>query len=201
MDNGDMDLAKGYCRSSKNEWHPLHHIYRDWITGQLSFVYRNYGVEKVYDAVCKCYLKLIEDNLLVAGKALDIKKQVELLSLAFTQHAMHFRIEEDVDKFAFIAQPCGSGGRLIDEKAYEFPKNFARIKEAHKVGCFLNDFPIYCVHCPVTNELIFRKGGPYLLIVDGDRMKTWENGCIFYIFKNPNAIPERLYEQVGMKKP
>jgi hypothetical protein len=30
---------------------------------------------------------------------------------------MHFRIEEDVDKFAFIAQPCGSGGRLIDEKA------------------------------------------------------------------------------------
>jgi hypothetical protein len=200
LDAGDLMAARGYCQLSKAEWYPAHHIHRDWITGQLSHLYRKFGVDAAYDCVLRAYNDPFMEPLLQAVEQIDLRTQVETLAAGFRQHAMHFRIEEDDDKFVFVTEPCGSGGRLLDEGAYQYPKNFARIGEKHKAGFFIEDFPVYCMHCPSANELAMKRGGPYFLMVDGDLMTVPDGNCNFYIFKNPDAVPDRFYRRAGLQR-
>lgn len=95
-------------------------------------------------------------------------------------------------------EPCGSGGRLIQEGAYAFPKNLPKIRERHKAGFYLEDFPVYCTHCPSTNEHVLTAGGPQFLLVDGDLMNVPDGNCTFYIFKDPDAVPDRFFRRAGL---
>lgn len=201
IDEADLAMAIGYAQQSKNEWYPAHHALRDWITGMLSFVYRRYGVDHTHEAVKEAYEKHNARLTLDGAAQQNIREQVIGLAAGFLQHAMRFRIEEDSDRFNFITEPCGSGGRLLDEGAYAWPKNFALVKERHESTFYLEDFPVYCMHCPSTNIQIFDRGGPYFLLVDGELMTVPDGNCSFSIFKNPDAIPERFYARAGRAKP
>jgi hypothetical protein len=199
--DGDLPMAMGYAQQSKNEWYPAHHALRDWITGMLSYVYRLHGVDATHEAVKEAYENNNARLTLDTAAQQNIKEQVTGLAAGFLQHAMRFRIVEDNEKFIFMTEPCGSGGRLLDEGAYAGPKNFALIKERHESTFYLENFPVYCMHCPSTNIQIFERGGPYYLMVDGDLMTVPDGNCNFYIFKNPDAIPERFYSRAGRVKP
>lgn len=201
LEAGDIAAAIGWCKLSKGEWYPAHHILRDWVTGQLGYIYRRYGVDAVYETVWQGYNLPSMEPMLDAVATQDLRSQVEGLAAGFRQHAMRFRIEEDADKFVFVTEPCGSGGRLIQEGAYAFPKNFPRIRERHRAGFYLENFPIYCVHCPSTNNQVFARGGPHFLMVDGDLMTVPDGNCNFYIFKNPDAVPDRFYRRAGLTRP
>jgi hypothetical protein len=200
MDAGDKLGAKGWCQLSKGEWYPAHHIHRDWITGQLAYIYSNFGVDAVYDAMWKGYNEPFVEPIFEAVEQMSLREQVEGLALGFRQHAMRFSILEDAEKFVFKTEPCGSGGRLLQEKAYDEPKSFPRIKEKHKAGFYIEDFPVYCIHCPTTNEQALQRGGPYYLLVDGDLMNVPDGNCNFYIFKNPDAVPDRFYRRAGLDR-
>jgi hypothetical protein len=200
IDRVDIAAAKGWCQLSKGEWYPAHHIHRDWITGQLAYVYRKFGVDAAYGIVSRGYNAPFMEPMLNSVETMDFRTQVETLAMGFRQHAMRFRIEEDDDKFVFATEPCGSGGRLIQEGSYDFPKNFPRIKENHKAGFYTENFPIYCTHCPATNEFALQRGGPYFLLVDGDLMTAPTGNCNFYIFKNPAAVPDRFFRRAGLER-
>lgn len=200
LDAGEFDLARGYCQLSKGEWYPGHHIHRDWITGMLSAMYRKFGVDATYDCVKRAYNEPMMDPMLKMVEAMSLREQVEGFAAGFRQHAMRFRIEEDDEKFVIVTEPCGSGGRLLDEDAYNYPKNFAKIKERHKAGFYIEDFPVYCMHCPATNEHVLKRGGPYYLLVDGDLMHVPDGNCNFYIFKDPDAVPDRFYRRADLDR-
>jgi hypothetical protein len=201
IDAGDIPGAIGLCQQTKNEWFPSHHAVRDWVTGMLSFIYRRYGIDAAHQAVIKGYEEQTAKTMFDAVAQQNLREQVEGLAAGFRQHAMQFRIVEDADKFVFVTEPCGSGGRLLDEGAYASPKNFALIKEKHEATFYLENFPVYCMHCPSTNIQVFNRGGPYYLMVDGELMTVPDGNCDFYIFKNPDAIPERFYTRAGRTKP
>ena len=204
---GRKDLAQGLSALAKWEWYPGHHLGRDWITGQLSYLEQHHPdlindyFEKVYEHGCL-------DPMLDAVRQMDVASCVSWYAVLFHQHTMRMRIEEDADKFTIITEPCGSGGRLLAEGAYdsESPKGFVRVKKRDTGGFQpnfqLDNFPAYCMHCPSTNRTILERGGPYIQLVDPDiRDGEIKGHCKFYMFKNPEAIPERLYTQVGLTKP
>lgn len=198
IDRGDLPRAIGWCQLSKGEWYPTHHILRDWITAQMGFVYTRYGADALYAAVGEGHTASQMEPMIKAVAAMDLRTQVEVLAAGFRQHAMRFRIEEHEDRFAFVTEPCGSGGRLIQEGAYAFPKNLPKIRERHKAGFYLEDFPVYCTHCPSTNEHVLTAGGPQFLLVDGDLMNVPDGNCTFYIFKDPDAVPDRFFRRAGL---
>lgn len=203
IDRGDVEAARGWAQLSKSEWYPAHHIHRDWITGMLGWVYKNHGVDAIYEAVEKGYEKPFVAPMMDVVETMTLREQVEGLSIGFKQHAMVFRIEEYGDRIVFVTEPCGSGGRLQQEGAYDQdgPVRFPKISEKHKGTFFLEDFPVYCVHCPSTNRMLMGRGGPYYLMVDGDLMQVQDGNCNFYIFKDPEAVPDRFYTRAGLERP
>lgn len=202
IDDGDLDAARGWAQLSKGEWYPAHHVHRDWITGMLGWVYSNHGPDAVYEAVENGYEKPFVSPMMDVVQTMSLRDQVEGLALGFRQHAMVFRVEEYDDRIVFVTEPCGSGGRLQQEGAYDAdgPVRFPKIAERHKGTFFLEDFPVYCVHCPSTNRMLMGRGGPYYLMVDGDLMQVQDGNCNFYIFKDPAAVPDRFYKRAGLER-
>ena len=50
IDRGDKEEAKKLAKRMKKEFNHLHDGYMVWVTGLLSYIYRNYGMDAVEEA-------------------------------------------------------------------------------------------------------------------------------------------------------
>ena len=106
----------------------------------------------------------------------------------------------DDEKVTFIVNPCGSGGRLQEMGGYEPEIGLAKIKEACNITFQLEDFPIYCIHCPVMQAQEVERFGNFSWV------KGYKDGevnpcCVYHYYKNKADIPEKYYEEIGKEKP
>jgi len=71
-------------------------------------------------------------------------------------HMSRFRVIEDEQKVTFLLQPCGSGGRLINEGRYYLTgdRPFALMPRASRSTFSMPDFPVYCNHCSEMSRTI-----------------------------------------------
>jgi hypothetical protein len=62
------------------------------------------------------------------------------------------------------------------------------------------ELPVYCMHCPATNRMVLEQGGPHFLLVepDLDADGRIRGHCSFHVFKHPGAVPDAMYERVGL---
>ncbi len=131
-------------------------------------------------------------------------ERVSALAQNWHYHQGKFRIEEEDDRFVFILDPCGSGGRLLREEMnkdmFHYGTELApMIKEKHNLTFQRENFPLYCVHCASGNRDQFR-GNPLIFVVDGHAQMRRGMPCRQYVWKKGvNTKPETaLLEQVGM---
>lgn len=203
LEADQADLAKGYLCLSKYEWNPVHDLGVTWAAGNYAYIYKNYGVEELYKFSCVTYNDVIMAPYENAIRSMDVKTIVQGWAVNWHNHASKFSLSEDAEKVTFRLAPCGSGGRLINERAYDpdSPKHLVRVKEAHKVGFNRKEFPIYCIHTATTNELLLKSDCAHPFIWDAS--KLWKAGdcCVMHVYKNRDAIPERLYREVDLNKP
>jgi hypothetical protein len=110
-------------------------------------------------------------------------------------HMGNVTVTEDDEKFTITQDPCGSGGRLMREGAYDGPDGLYRIEAAQAMTFGKPDFPSYCAHCAVWNNIqcIEWFGYPQWSI---DHPATPAGPCRIHIYKSPKKIPARYYEQV-----
>jgi hypothetical protein len=202
IDAGDLDLARRHLMLSKTEWYPGHHFGRDLITAQTGWILENYGVQHCWDSVEQCY------NLPTMGQVLDqvdtmpYRDQVQWLATLFHQHGMKYDLLEDDGGFCFDTKPCGSGGRLIEEGAYAAPKNLPMVKGPNVESFGVDEMPVYCMHCPGTNKHVLEHDGPYFLLVEpGIKDGHITGHCRFNIYKSQEAIPQDVYDRVGVPRP
>jgi hypothetical protein len=95
-------------------------------------------------------------------------------------------------------EPCGSGERLIQKGGYE--KGLARVKEPHRITWGMENFPLYCVHCPVMEALDIENKGDFTFcrfVSD----PIGKEHCKFVFYKDPANIPEEFYTRIGKKNP
>ena len=114
-------------------------------------------------------------------------------------HIGNVRVTEDAEKFTIIQDPCGSGGRLMREGAYDGADGLYRVGEAQDLTFGKADFPSYCAHCAVWNNIqcIEWFGHPQWCI---DHPDTPASPCRIHIYKDSGRIPDRYYRQVGKRR-
>jgi hypothetical protein len=202
IDCGDHVRARRHLALSKTEWYPAHHFFRDLVTGLMGWIYTTHGVEHCWESVEECYNRPAMGAMMAQVSELAVRDRVVLLADLFHQHGMKYTMSESAGGVCLHTAPCGSGGRLIDERAYTAPKNLPIVKREGPASFGLDEMPTYCMHCPATNKLVLENGGPYFLLVEpGLRDGRITGHCDFHIFHSEADVPQAMYDRVGVARP
>ncbi|MFB3815806.1 MAG: hypothetical protein ACE14L_17020 [Terriglobales bacterium] len=196
IDRGEYDKAKALAQQMEKEASVIIYTMEEFVTALLSYVYQtegDAGTEKALRYSAGKVMKPIFDGL----GSKTFRETVEGFASFFRAHSCRgLRIEEDDEKVTLVLDPCGSGGRMVQEGHFEAPKNLLRIKKAQAITFFREDFPSYCSHCAVFHHMmpIEWSGRPFPPIELG---KGPGDPCKWHVYKDQTKIPERYYEQVG----
>ena len=197
IDAGDKEKAKDLAKRMYREFNYLHDGYMFWVTGLLTFIYKNYGIDAVEKAEREAHT--IEAKVVFKpSEKTDIRSLVEHMVGGMRGHLQPITVKEDDEKITVTMTPCGSGERLIQKGGYQ--AGLARVKEAHRITWGMKDFPIYCVHCPVMEMLDIENTGDFVA-VHIVHEPLGEEHCHFTFYKNSKDIPEKFYQRIGKKKP
>lgn len=193
IDAGDTEKAKKLTRQMHREFLSMHDIYRDWIACLLSFIGRRYGDDAVQEALQE-YFDILMQPLGLLYSDQGPRRRVQMAAAGIRGHLHPFKVEEDEEKFTFILQPCGSGGRLALQGKYDPPCNFLRIKEAQQMTFQHHDFPVYCAHCYFQNiEPLKIIGKPLAIVVPPQNIG--KEPCRTYLYKDPSYCPD-IYQTI-----
>ena len=200
IDAGDAEQAKQLVDLMYDQFTHLHDGYMTWIGGLQTYLYEHYGIEVLEEAERSAHE--IESRLVFkpSGET-DPKKWLEGFIRDIHGHVhqpMH--IEEDDEKITITVDPCGSGGRLIEMGGYDPEIGLALIKEPCNITWQMEDFPIYCIHCPVMRAQDFERSGNFK-VVKGFKDDKIQGACCAYYYKNRADIPESFYTRIGKQKP
>jgi hypothetical protein len=132
------------------------------------------------------------------------RERVDALAQNWLYHQGAFRIVEEDDRFVFILDPCGSGGRIFREEMtkdrFHYGTDLAPIiRDPHVLTFNRKDFPLYCTHCASGNREQFQ-GKPLIFVVDGHAQMKRGMPCRQYLWKKgaERSLESRLLQQVGM---
>jgi len=190
IDAGDLDRAKYLAQRMHRECLAMHDGLIDWITALLSFVGCRYGDEALHQALregCRAWVEPLTETFAHA----DVGHRAVMMTKVLRGHMMPIRIEEDDEKFTFVMEPCGSGGRLVLEGKYEPPQDFLKIKNAQPMSFGRRNFPVYCAHHHFE-ELLPQELVGYPLFITDPAKNLGSEPCRIYLYKDPEAAPKRL---------
>jgi len=116
------------------------------------------------------------------------------------EHPGKFSIHEDVEKFTFRLDPCGSGLRLWKKGFYD-QKEPGKVSEKARPWTYNRKrFPYYCIHCPFLNELLPYESSYGSIMWPVDPPAGPDDICQWHIYKDRNKIPEKYYQRLGIEK-
>ena len=128
------------------------------------------------------------------------------LAKVWHYHVAKFRVEEEENRFRFVLDPCGSGGRLYRGEMHLDSFHYGDtlsplVKGKHNIAFNREDAPHYCTHCASSNRDMFL-GAPLVFVVDGTAQSRPGAPCHQYLWKReaPREVEPRLLEQVGMSE-
>ncbi|MBI2962641.1 MAG: PhoU domain-containing protein [Deltaproteobacteria bacterium] len=208
LERGDVEAAKRWIRRQDETKDVIHDLYLHWITALLSHVYDRWGedeaVRSVRDTARNFSLPLLKQKTEMIREQ-GVRAWVEAIVDIWRQHSMYpgMKIEEDDEKFVFTLNPCGSGGRLIDMRAYEGPFAYRKLRKPGPHTWGEKDMPIYCSHCPWVHEIFpLAEGGAgsQFWIHASPFPKKPGDPCIHYVYKDPEKIPDRYYDRIEMTR-
>jgi hypothetical protein len=199
IDAGDKQRAKDLVQRMYREFNYLHDGYMIWVTGLLTHIYKKHGIDAVEEAEREAHT--IEAKVVFKPpEKKDIRSRVEHLASGLRGHLQPITIVEDDKTVRLTMQPCGSGERIIQKGGYKPEVGLAKVRDPHRITWGMEDFPIYCVHCPVMEALEMENTGNFgaVHIVSEP---IYQGACQFVFYKNPADIPEEFYTRIGKKKP
>jgi hypothetical protein len=202
IDADDKAKAKELAWQLHTEAVSLHDAFGHWITSLLTFIGRNYGDEALEKALRESSIVVFRPVAQLyeqCEKQGNLRGKAELFVRGLRCHYVPMKIEEDEEKLILEMYPCGSGGRMIQDRCYEPPINFLKIEKAQPMTFGRKDFPVYCAHAAIFAMLgIEWTGAPLFFEEPSDQLG--EKPCKLYFYKDPKATPAEFYAKVGKKK-
>lgn len=210
IEAGDARQATRLAERMYNEFLSMHDLYRNWITATLSAVGQRFG-DEVLDEIMtegvKAWwgptLEKMPDTAPDASpeqRAENMKKKIKMFVAGLRGHLQPMHIEEDDEKVVIQMRPCGSGGRLVLEGKYDGPDAFHTVEKPQRMTYHRENFPVYCAHEPPMELVDIEANGKPFVVVEPAAVLGKEH-CSFIIYKDPNKVPARYYERLGLKKP
>jgi hypothetical protein len=207
---GGKREALGLCEELRGERILLHDFFAEACTALWSWTGGELGEKRLEDMFTSVFeqsarrqMYTLLDNDLYRGYEAFILNRDGWVAHSCSgagEHGGAFRLEEDDEKFTFVMDPCGSGGRLWRKGRYEPPDGFALTAEAFPWSYNRQGFPYYCLHCSFLNEILpCRHMGINNWPVDPPA----EPGdvCKWHLYKDRKAVPERYYDRFGLRSP
>jgi hypothetical protein len=117
---------------------------------------------------------------------------------------------EDAERFTWRFDPCGSGGRSMrgdviegSPPRMESPFRYGVTTEEHDFAWNKKGVCYYCVNCCVVMQLmpIDQFGYPVRVVEPPTYPDERDVKCTWHVYKDPAAVPERYYTDVGRRKP
>lgn len=217
--------ARRELEGLREDWRRLHDRYADLMAGVLAFVARRFGEPRLEE----CYRYVLEPYIQERYMPFDVRthpyeetvaRNLYLVFEAMRGHLVgptrrgEMELQEFNDRYEVRFDPCGSGGRSMrgdpDEGTgsrvlapYEFGVTEGRYDWAwNEQGvCY------YCAHCCLALErLPAERWGHPVRVVDpplwrGEDDPATRKACQWTVYKSLDAIPERAYERIGLRKP
>jgi hypothetical protein len=176
----------------------MHDLYVYWLTATLSHVGRKFGDRALYETLragCDAWVTPLARRY----AAKDLKTRVRMLVAGLRGHLHPLRVEEDDEKFVVYLKPCGSGGRMILNGAYEPPYDFLEIGEAQPMTFHRQQFPVYCAH-EMFMALLPMEAGlmPFAVVEPSADFK--EEPCRFVLYKRSEDLPDEVFQQTSIGK-
>jgi hypothetical protein len=132
--------------AAKREFHRVwHDAYIDFMAIVQSHLVTTLG-DDALDAALD-FVGTRQRSLFDAMNA-DLTTRVQGFAGAMRAHLGQLEVHEDDEKFTFVSDPCGTGGRLLRSGAYEGDDPLALIARPQPMTMGRRDFPSYCAHCP-----------------------------------------------------
>jgi len=194
---GNFGEALKRLHRKKEQYLQTHNLWAEFIAATFSHIAKTFGEDCLYQALRWTgeLRKPWWDRMKSAPLELFLKQSTFIMKY----HLGKLRVEEDEEKFTLINEPCGSGGRLLQEGCYSPPKSYYLIRNAHPMTFQQQNFPVYCAHCAVWNSLLtFEWYGHPLWVFDPP--KEPDDPCRIYIYKDPKYIPEKYYRLLDKAK-
>ena len=135
---GDREKAKELATRMYEEFRHLHNGYMFWVTGLLTHIYRNYGIDAVERAEREAHT-IEGKTVFKPPKETDWYSRIKHHAKAMRGHLQPLTIEEDDEKVVITMKPCGSGEKIIEMGGYE--AGLARVKDPHPITWGMKDFP------------------------------------------------------------
>ena len=201
IEAGDSEKAKKLAKRMYNEFLSMHDLYRNWITATLSEVGQRYGdedLEAIMVEGVRAWWKPIVDKLPKEPEAMPAK--IKMFVSGLQGHLQPLEITEDDEKIEIKLCPCGSGGRLVQEGKYEGPDAFMTIAKEQPLTYGRKDFPVYCAHEYAMEKVdIEENGRPFVVVEPAAKLGT--EHCRMIVYKDPESVPLKYYERLGIEKP
>ena len=198
IDSGDLKKAKGLSKRMLLEFQFMHDLYRNWIAAMMTHIYDNHGEQDLHTAMRKAVTAYLKGSADIHQKS-DFRERVRFMIAGARGHCQPMEITEDDEKVS-IKMKCCAGEMLVKDEYYGSPHNFTMIEKPHLLTFNMTDFPVYCCHAPVQEELAIEWiGEPVYVSMPAKKMGL--EGCQCLIYKDPKNIPAEVFERVNKAKP
>ena len=207
IESGDLTGAVDLCQAMKHEWGFLHDLMAESMLGLVTYIQETFGEEHVAGAWRSGMERGWRRDTDEIVKR-DRRQIVEALAATWRAHSTsgvgpspgRFTIEEDDEKFTFRMNPCGSGQRRWRRGLYKGENAYGVTREAHDWSYGREQFPLYCTHCTLMNELLPIKWYGMPLYPSDPPDDFDRDPCIWYWYKDPADIPARHWERYGLAR-
>jgi len=197
IQRGDKEEAEKQVQALYDEFRVAHDLYRDWLTDILSEIGRQFGDQKLHEIM----VKTVRNYLLPLGELFKkgFKACVEATAAIWRAHFSSFELKEDEEKVTFFLNPCGSGGRQIQDGKYGPPLNLLRIEKPQIMTGQSKNCPVYCAHCISMTEVMLDEKMDFAYVVEVEDNKQ-DGRHLFHIYKDRSKIPEKIFQNLGRTK-
>lgn len=204
IDQGKAEEAKAMVDYFRTEMLVVHDIYAQYMQDILAFISRRFGEDQV-EAAFRAALGTWFAERYEAYNQMSLEERVRLTAEGMRCHLDgperkgDFTLIEEPERFVFQWDPCGSGGALRRRAAAQ-EKEVESAKEAHPWTWGKKGVCLYCSHCSMVNEILPIENFGYPNRIT-EYPTSPSDPCTWYIYKNPDDIPEEYYTRVGKTKP
>lgn len=205
LDTGDTDIEP-LLRGQRKDWKPWH----DFAVVCLEYFYNIAielgGPDYLDELLDQTYAPAFEAGF-PRYDAMSDDELVREIARTWNYHCADFTIREEDDRFVFMLDPCGSGGRLFRGEMWRDMFHYgeplaALMKEPHNINFNRRNAPTYCTHCAASNRAQL-KGGPLFFVIDGHAQMQPGQPCRQFSYKKAAArqCDPALRQQVGLAVP
>ncbi len=207
LDRGDIAAARRWIARNEETKEYIHDMYVAWVPRLLSLVHERLG-EDQFPAILRESVRAFIEPLYAARKQLrdagGMKAWMEFIVDVWRQHCGAWTVEEDDEKFTMTQKPCGSGGQMVNRGVYDGILGERKYAASGFHTFSRPGMPLYCGHCVFGHMVLpMQATGEPLWCHDREKPFPEKPGdpCVHYFYKDPDAIPAKYYDMVGMKKP